>query len=508
RFGVVVVVTRPVPRPRAGRPGHSARPAPPPTGPTQQPAPSTALHHAAERLAEALGDLPLALAQAAGYITEASVSLAKYLELYEQRRGDLWGREHPPLDRKETVALTFGLNIEQLERASDAAQSSDVSRLGRAAVELLNVCAFLAPDDIPRSLFLTGGDNLPSTLAAVVADELAFNDVLSLLRSFSLIELTDESFSLHRLVQAVCRDRLERPSHATQTSEVSATHAFAASVVKLVDAAYPTDLLTNVAVWPLLQRLLPHARAAGEQAEQFGIETNTTIRLLNCVGIYLRIRAEYAEAKQILTRAVRVVEMALGSENSVAAVSVNNLGRVLQELGDLPGAKEAFERALKIGEQVIGPDHPQVAIFVNNLGDVLRALGDLSGAKQAFERALKIDEQAYGPDHPNVARDVNNLGRILQDLGDLPGAKQAIERALKIDEQAFGLEHPEVGFNVWNLGGVLQDLGDLPGAKQAYERAWGILRKFLGDEHPRTRNVKEWLEAVTELLAGKPPSGE
>ncbi|MEK6259043.1 MAG: tetratricopeptide repeat protein, partial [Planctomycetota bacterium] len=76
------------------------------------------------------------------------------------------------------------------------------------------------------------------------------------------------------------------------------------------------------------------------------------------------------------------------------------------------------------------------------------------------------------------------------------------------DEQVFGPDHPEVATDVKNLGTVLQDLGDLSGAKQAFERALGIFRKLLGDEHPYTRGAKEWLEGVTELLAGKTPSGE
>ncbi|MEK6257470.1 MAG: toll/interleukin-1 receptor domain-containing protein [Planctomycetota bacterium] len=496
--------------------------------------------HAADQLAEQLGDLPLALAQAVAYMTETQTSLGKYLELFQKRRSDLWGKEHAPLGRQETVALTFGLNVEKL---------SDL-----AAVELLNVCAFLAPDDIPRSLFVQGGKHLPAKLAAAVADELAFNEVLRTLRSFSLIEVTDESFSLHRLVQAVCRDRLKKPRKPSKkrtdstSPKVTATERIAAAAVKLLNAAYPQDIQTNVAVWPLLQRLLPHARAAAEQAEQFGIEPNATGRLLNRVGLYLRIRAEYAEAKLTLERAIRVGETALGLEHPDLAISVNVLGRVLQELGDLPGAKQAFERVLKIveqtfgadhpnvatgvnnlgivlwdlgdlsgakqaferalksDEQTFGPDHPSVAIRVNNLGLVLQDLGDLPGAKQAYERALKIDEQAYGPDHPKVAIRVLNLGLVLQDLGDLPGAKQAVERALKIDEQVFGPVHPNVATDVSNLGTVLQDLGDLPGAKQAFERAWGIFRKFLGDEHPSTRNVKGWLEGVTKLLAGKTPS--
>jgi len=57
---------------------------------------------------------------------------------------------------------------------------------------------------------------------------------------------------------------------------------------------------------------------------------------------------------------------------------------VLEDQGDLAAAKAAYERALKIDEVAFGSDHPNVARDVNNLGSVLQAQGDLSGANAAF----------------------------------------------------------------------------------------------------------------------------
>ena len=527
---------------------------------------------AADQLAGELGDLPLALAQAVAYMEETQLSIGKYLELFQKRRSDLWGDEQAPLGHQETVALTFGLSIERLEQTSAVSkvwadfaevrgspaklgdadfgeiglrpETSEVSAENLAAVDLLYLCAFLAPDDIPRSLIAEGGKRLPAHLAAVVSDELTLNRVLKTLRSYSLIELTAESFSVHRLLQAVCRDRLQMPGFSKKPG-IFGPQPFVAAAVKLVNDALPGDSPINVASWPVIQTLLPHAQSVATHAERLGIEPQATGRLLNHVGLYLRIRAEFAEAKSVLERAVSIGEQALGSDHPNVAIRVNNLGSVLKDLGDLPGARQAFERALKVGEKAFGPDHPNVAIRVNNLGSVLQDLGDLPGARQEFERALQIFEKVLGPDHPNVATVLNNLGGVLRDLGDLPGARQAFERALKIfekvlgpdhpnfatvlnnlggvlrdlsdlpgarqaferalgiDEQAFGPDHPEIATDVNNLGNVLRDLGDLPGARQAFERAVGIFREFLGDEHPKTRNVRENLEIVNKLLAGK-----
>ena len=482
----------------------------------------------ADMLAVELGDLPLALAQAAAFMVETKTPFARYLELYRSRHADLWKDQSPPDDYRERVDTTWSLNIGEIDK-----QNPPVTAL-------LNLCSFLAPDAIPRKMLVEQSKHLPGDLASLVLDDLKWANAIRLLGRFSLVESDGESITMHRVVQAVIRDRLaaapspqplspaagERGEFSSSLSPAAGERGdilqtplpawgergrgegFAAAAVKIVNDAMPGDSLTNLATWPIIQQLLPHAKESATHAERLGIEPAATGRLLNQVGLYLRIRAEFVEAKNTLERAVRIGEQAFGPDHPDVATDVNNLGGVFQDLGDLPGARQAFERALKIGEQAFGPDHPQVASFVNNLGSVLRALGDLPGARQAFERALKIDEQAFGPDHPDVATDVNNLGLLLKDLGDLPGARRAYERALKIDEQAFGPDHPQVAIFVNNLGGVLQDLGDMPGARRAFERALGIVRKFLGDEHPNTLTVRGNLEAVKKLIGGKHEASE
>jgi tetratricopeptide (TPR) repeat protein len=462
----------------------------------------------AAKLAEALDDLPLALAQAGAYISETGRTFTAYLELFQSsRRTELWDKEHPPLDYPDTLATTWEISFQQARQATPT------------AADLLNLCAFLAPDDIPQDLLSGGAQHLPQPLADAVADPLAFDEAVVPLRRYSLLETTGDTLSVHRLVQAVARDRLPEGDRRT----------WAEAAVRLVNDAFPSGDVPpqDVRSWPMCARLLPHALAAAGHAEALQVASEATGRLLNQAGLYLWGRAEFAQAKAAFERALAIDEAVfgpdhpkvatrvnnlglvlrdlgdlagaraaferalaiwekqLGPEHPNVALAVNNLGSVLQDLGDLAGARAAYERALAIDEAAFGPHHPNVAIRVNNLGSVLRALGDLAGARAAYERALAIDEAAFGPDHPNVATDVNNLGLVLQDLGDLAGARAAYERALAIDEAAFGPDHPKVAIRVNNLGGVLQDLGDLAGARAAYERALAIWEKQLGPEHPQ-----------------------
>jgi tetratricopeptide (TPR) repeat protein len=400
---------------------------------------------AAAALAEELGCLPLALEQAGAYMELPGRSLARYLELFRSRRRELWGREVPPSDYEKTVATTWELAMDEVRKESTA------------AADLLNLLAFLSPDDIPLELLRQGGELLPEPLAGAVADDLAWDDALAALQRYSLVDVRSaaDSLSVHRLVQAVVRDRLHQGSR----------EMWAKVAVDLLYPGFPEDMPVNVKSWPLFARLLPHALAALERAGELNLVVAEVGRLWNQAGLYLQTRAEFDQARSCIQKALRVTETAYGPDHSNVATVVNNLGTVLEDLGDLAGAKKCFEQALRIDEAAYGTDHPEVARDVNNLGGVLKALGDLVGAKECCERAMGIDEAAFGPNHPKVAIRVNNLGSVLQDQGNLAGAKECYERALGIDEAAYGPDHPKVAIDVNNLGSVLQNQGDLVGER-------------------------------------------
>ena len=89
---------------------------------------------------------------------------------------------------------------------------------------------------------------------------------------------------------------------------------------------------------------------------------------------------------------------------------------VLRAQGDFAGARALFERALRIGEAALGAEHPAVAIRLNNLGHVLQAQGDFAGARALFERALRIFRAALGDEHPSTQTVRQNLESLLQQM--------------------------------------------------------------------------------------------
>jgi len=307
----------------------------------------------ADELADALGDLPLALEQAGAYIEASGSSFSEYLKLLSDYRVELLSRRSISTDYPDTVATTWEISFRQVKEESPA------------GAELLNLCAFLAPDDIPKELLRAGTEHLPKSLADSVADSLAFNDALAALRRYSLIEVESDVLSVHQLVQAAVRDRLGE----------DILKMWAEAAVRLVNNTFLFDS-DDVGTWHESSRLLPHALAATEHAERYKVAPEETGHLLKEVGLYWRERESFAEARRVFERAFIIYKDFYGNDHPKVASIYDNLGLVLSHLGDLEGAKNNFERALAIYNRVYGNDHPEVVNILDNLGkiDVAKAL--------------------------------------------------------------------------------------------------------------------------------------
>ena len=426
----------------------------------------------ADTLAGALGDLPLALEQAGAYIQETGISLSAYLKLFQERRKELLRRGKPD-SYPDTVATTWDLSFQKAREEVPA------------SADLLNLCAFLAPDDIPKSLLSEGVEHLPERLASAVKDEMALNDAVAAMKRYSLMTVADDSLSVHRLVQAVARDRLS-DEERKRWAEVA---------VWLVNDTFPyqTD---EFRTWDTCSILFTHALAAAGNAEWLDVAPISTQNLLVKTGLYFKGRGEFDEAKKLHERALPIAENVYGRNDSEVAAIINNLGAILAAMGDFAGAKENYERALQIVETDLCANHPNLATVANNLGILLLELGDLEGAKELIERAVEIDENVSDLDLTNVARDFNNLGSVLHAMGNLEGAKDLIERAIETFEEVLGPDDPWVASAVNNLGSILFDIGDLEGAEKCAERALQILEKRLGEDHPKAKLVRENLVSL------------
>jgi tetratricopeptide (TPR) repeat protein len=416
----------------------------------------------ADRLAQALGDLPLALEQAAAYLEQTHTPPDEYLELLATRTRELFALGRAATS-EQTIATIWAVSLQRVHSEAPAAE------------ELLRLCAFLAADDIPRATLYDHPDVLPEPLATAVRDQLAFHQALAALGRFSLATVTDDAISVHRLVQAVIRHQLSSDEQ----------EQWARVAVALVLAAFPNEPW-DVNAWPTAARLLPHALAAGEHEERLLVDLQAAAAVLGLAAMYLWGRAEHILAVRLLERALTICEAHLDPAHLTTAQSLNDLAVVLHAHGDLDRARTLQERALAIREARLGADHPDTAQSLNNLALVLRDQGDLDAARVLFERALAIREARLGSDHPTTAHSLTNLGVVRRDQGDLSRARALHERALAIFEARLGADHPTTGESLSYLAMVVARQGDLERARTLLERALTIFEARLGPDHPDT----------------------
>src|SRR6266508_590527 len=432
---------------------------------------------AATALASSLGGLPLALEQAAAYIVAAgTVSLVRYAELFATRALELLKRGQP-LGYQHTVATTWSLALERLQKGEPA------------AVGLLTLTAFLASDDLPQSLLVAHHDELPEPLASAARDPLALADTVAALRRFSLVRVIADGLFVHRLLQTVVRAALDAGDET----------AWAAAAVRLLRAGFPLDS-HEVATWPDCERLLPHALAAAENGQRLDGELEACFFLLNEAGVYLRSRGQYQLARELHEQALVGRRRVLGDDHPDTLSTMNNLAVTQRALSDLQGARELHEQALVGCRRVLGDDHPDTLSTMSNLAVTQRALSDLQGARELHEQALVGCRRMLGDDHPDTLSTMNYLAVTRRALSDLQGARDLHEQTLAARRRVLGDDHSGTLMSLYNLAVTLTDLGDLQGARDLHEQTLTTRRRVLGDDHPDTLQSMNNLAAVRRKL--------
>ncbi|BAL89664.1 hypothetical protein AMIS_44440 [Actinoplanes missouriensis 431] len=429
-------------------------------------------------LADLVGDLPLAVEEAAAYLEQTGEDLAAYVELVRERGREIFAAQTaPPGLDQQRVASVWTLSLDRVHAEEPLAE------------QLLTLLAFLAPE-APRDLLLKRPDLLPEPLSAAAADRLVYNRVLEAAGRYALISLKPAEIGMHRLVQAVVQSRLDAEAEARWVS----------SAVRLVDQLFPRDSW-EPARWPECQRLLAQTLMVTEHAERLQVDGAWAGALLYRASAYLREVGQYLQAEPLARRALAFAISDLGADDLETAWRHDELGRVMRHLGRLDVAHAESEKALSIGLARRGPHHHTIGVFRNNLGLVLGDMGRLDEAYSEHEQALAIGLDEFDPDHPQIGVRRNNLGLVLRRMGRLDEAYSEYEMALNISLSALGPDHPTMCIRRNNLGSVLQGLGRLDEARTQYVEALRIALTTLGPDHPRSKAIQQRVDELHDQVS-------
>jgi tetratricopeptide (TPR) repeat protein len=419
----------------------------------------------ADRVAAAVGDLPLAVRQAGALLADSGLQVDEYLRLVDEQAERVFD-QFPGSSYPRSVTAAWAVAFDRL--ALDAP----------AALDLLALVAWMGPEPVPLTLLTDHADHVPPRLTELAGDPVARGKAIALLRRRSLAIVGPHSVQMHRVPAALLRNR----------TGTAAEQNWAGVALAILQAAAPSDVWNNPAVWPRWQQLLPHVVVV--TAEDRFPDADDTLALhrswlLDRAASYLQTRGELYAALPLFRQAHQLSQR-LGAGHPRALTSAANLATILRALGDHQQARTLNEDTLTRSRSILGDNHPSTLISANNLAYNLYALGDYQQARALNEDTLTRRRSILGDNHPDTLTSASNLADTLHSLGDHQQARTLNEDTLTRRRSILGDNHPDTLTSASNLAKNLHALGDPQQARTLNEDTLTRRRNTVGDNHPDT----------------------
>ena len=467
-----------------------------------------------QELLTALDHIPLAITQAAAFISKGAprMNISRYLDLFnesEGNRSNLLDIDAGDLRRDaevpNAVITTWQISFNQVRRENPF------------AADVLSLMSVLNRQDIPQHLLLKENDN-----------RILLETALTLLLGFSLIiaESGGDSFAMHRLVQLATKKWLESHSEIVKWNQ-EALHLLLGAFPdndyqrwKLCEALFPhieavlscsfnseTDLLDKASLLHGLSRYLwkkgdyQLARSKVEQAlvirKRFLHKTNED--LLEATGFYgtvLDSQGKYDEAESIHREVLQLWEDTFGQTHPSMLTSMNNLALALLNQEKCSEAEVIYRKTLKLKEEALGEKHLSTLITMNNLAESLSDQGKFDEAIVIHRQVLQAREELLSQKHPDTLASMNNLAVVFDRQGMHEEAEAMYRQILELQQELLGQKHPDTLTIMGNLAGILGRQGKHDEAEAMHQEELQLCEEVLGEEHPSTLTSRDNLAVV------------
>ncbi|MET9832074.1 FxSxx-COOH system tetratricopeptide repeat protein [Streptomyces sp. NPDC006385] len=429
----------------------------------------------ADRLADALGDLPLAVEQAGAWRAVTGMLVDDYLDLLNERRPEILQLDPSP-DYPVSVAAAWDISLEQIKENSPGAR------------QLLDICASMAPEPVPLSM-LRGRRAIDITpeVNPLLSDSVKLGKAIRELNRFSLVklDLRFDTLQMHRLLQNVLLAKLD-PGRRESMRE--AAH-------QLLSAAKPGHYASSVE-WPAYQTLLPHILTSRAVTS-----TDTFVReLVYDTVLFLYYWGDHETAVD-LARQTHTTWLAASGEENIHVIRVAKiLAFLLRVVGQVPESIPLNEAALDVSRRTdVEPE--DLIDSMSQMADALRYQGRFREAEALDREATEQGRVLLGAEEFITLMAAHNWGVDLRLCGEF-------DKALSLDrdtaEQRELLLGPTSSLTLGTLSGVGLDMregGDYPGARDFLEDIYRRVRESMGDDNPETLGSARNL-AVSRRLDG------
>lgn len=415
-----------------------------------------------DELVEALEFLPLAVTQAAAFISENNISvrLREYTEILQASNSGLTNLLNQDLidlrrdfDASSSVIRTWQISFDQIRKQKPR------------AAELLSLMTVLDRQGVPKALLCGGYEERVEIITA-----------LGTLQAFSLISSNKEgsAFGMHRLVQLSTLKWLEMQNEITKWQEAA---------LRLLSANFPIG--TEFTNWKICALYLPHVTVIIDGLK-LGIDHAKELSLLVETACYLQSQGQYVVAEQIIRQALQLYQNAHGNEHPDALRCMTILGEILTDEGRYKDAEKLLRKVLILREYALGGNHESTLRSVSSLASVLIEQGKYEEAKEKLELNVKSQSDILGEEHENTLTGAKKLASAYWYLNQDSEAEELEVRSLEIQRRILGAEHPDTLSAMASLAATYSKMSRFDEAEELHVEALRGREKVLGAEHPDT----------------------
>jgi tetratricopeptide (TPR) repeat protein len=445
--------------------------------------------HAAE-LAAALEFMPLAIVQAAAYVSQRAprFTVAKYLEEFkksERKRTSLLNYDKHQLRRdweaKNSIIITWQISFEHIQQTR------------ASAADLLSLMSFFDRQGIPDTLLRTGNrqiyeqgtpqdkkeagadsDNEGASQSSTSTDE--FEEDILLLRNFSFVSVNVDgtTFEMHALVQLAMRTWLQ----AHNKLEPWKYRFISTLCVQFPNGRYES--------WTECQTLFAHAKSAAEQQPEEESSLAQWATLLYRAAWYACEIGNVVDAENFAVKSMKVRNRLLGQGHIDALPSISLVGWAYRLAGQWNAAEELDAQVMEAYKKKLGTDHLNTFNAMSRLASTYRYQGRWDAAEELEVQVLEAYKKKLGLDHPDTLTSMIHLAFTFWNQGRWDAAEQLEVEAIEISKKKLGADHPYTLTSMANLATTYWDQGRWDAAEELEVQVLEASKKKLGADHPDT----------------------
>ena len=495
-------------------------------------------HDSAEALAERLGDLPLAIAQAAAFAQKRKLDLAQYLDRLDAYRSE---RVMPAISghyyaRDVATALRVAIDdtLKELETG-----------MSRAARRHLGVLALLAESGVPTRWLdpLTEEHHYQGRRDRDRAADDDAHDALTELIDRSIIQQSADGTTtmLHRLQAQVLREswseeEREQACESAATllgsvnidsfdrtdteSRLRETRSLIEQIRAISEQGHSKSLFKYEQIALILSHTLSHARDLGILYEALALEEpvlatlNMAQQLDEIAALNLKEQLaftymyaeQFDEAFDLYAQVIDDRTAIQGHDHRDTLASRNNLAYAYYWEGDTGKAIDLFEQVLGDRTRILSSDHEDTLMTGSYLALAYADDGQLERAIALGEQVVKGRDRVLKPDHKHTLVTRNNLADAYKSVGRLTDAIKMYEYVLEARIRTLGSTHHHTRITRNDLAQTYEQAGDLPKAISMYEELHNDYIRIYGADDESTIEVRDRLEAARRELAQREDS--